>query len=126
MSANFLFERTNDALLINKPVGEHHLSTAGSDWLWTVCGIYSLGLLIVLGTTYFARAGERIFHYLFTVSFFVGSIAYFTVASDLGNVAVKASLGDDKTRQIFYAKYINWYVPIISGTKTLRILLTVS
>jgi len=107
---SIILERTNDALKINHPVGEHHLSTAGSDWLWTVCAIYCIGLLAVLGTTYIARAGERIFHYLFTIAFFVGSIAYFAVASDLGNVAIQQTEGDDKTRQIFYAKYINWFL----------------
>jgi len=110
MSPTILLERTNDALKINPPVGQHHLTTSGSDWLWTVFAIYLIGLLIMLGTTYFARAGERIFHYLFTAAFFVGTIAYFTAASDLGNVAVQASMGDDETRQIFYVKYINWFL----------------
>ena len=33
--------------------------------------------------------GERIFHYLFTVAAFTGLIAYFTMASDLGNTPVR-------------------------------------
>lgn len=69
-------------------------------------------MLIVVGLAYFARAGEKIFHYLFTISVLTGTIAYFTMASDLGNVAVKVSdtLSEPGTRQIFYAKYINWFV----------------
>jgi bacteriorhodopsin len=103
-----LLPRTNDALRINPPVGEHHLSTSGSDWMWTVCAIYCLGLLSVLTLTYFARAGEKIFHYLFTISFFVGSVAYFAMASDLGNVSVVQTMGDDNTRQISWARYVGW------------------
>jgi bacteriorhodopsin len=105
-----ILPRTNDALKINPPPGQHHLSTSGSDWMWTICAIYCLGLISVIGLSYFARAGEKIFHYLFIFSFFVGSVAYFTTASDLGSVAVVQTMGDDKTRQIFYAKYINWFL----------------
>jgi bacteriorhodopsin len=62
---------------------------------------------------YFARAGERIFHYLFTIAIFSGSIAYFAMASDLGSVAIPVADNADNNavlRQIFYAKYINWFV----------------
>lgn len=78
-------------------------------WLWAVTALYLFFLLLVVGLTYTARSGEKIFHYLFTISLFVGSIAYFTMASDLGNVPIHTSTGDSGTRQIFYARYINWY-----------------
>jgi len=105
-----LLARTNDALKINPPTGDvHHLTTAGSDWLWAVTGIYSLSLLIVVGLTFFAPKGEKIFHYLFTISLFVGSIAYFTMASDLGSTPVLTVDNAPGTREIFYAKYINWF-----------------
>ena len=32
--------RDNDALDVNPPAGEIHLSTHGSDWLWAVTAIY--------------------------------------------------------------------------------------
>ncbi|TVY48445.1 Protein FDD123 [Lachnellula occidentalis] len=105
-----LLQRSNQALKINPPVGDHHLSVAGSDWLWAVCALYLFALLLVVGHSYVARSGEKIFHYLFTISLFVGGVAYFTMASDLGNTPIRASDGDDATRQIFYAKYINWFV----------------
>jgi bacteriorhodopsin len=105
-----LIERTNDALKINPPTGDvHHLTTAGSDWLWTVTAIYSLSLLIVIGLTFFAPKGEKIFHYLFTISLFVGSVSYFAMASDLGSTPVLTAENASGTREIFYAKYINWY-----------------
>lgn len=49
--------------------------------------------------------------YLFTISLITGTIAYYTMASDLGNVAVRVAdtLNSPGSRQIFYAKYINWF-----------------
>lgn len=107
-----LFERSNDALQVNPPVGVRQLSLAGSDWLWAVCALYTFSLLLVVAHSYVARSGERIFHYLFTISLLTGAIAYFTMASDLGNIAVQVANNLDKggPRQIFYAKYINWFV----------------
>jgi bacteriorhodopsin len=90
-------------------VGDHHFTTHGSDWLWAVTALYLLFLLLVVGHAYFAHYGEKIFHYLFTISLFVGTVAYFTMASDLGSTPIETSTGDSGTRQIFYAKYINWY-----------------
>ncbi|KAG4416702.1 hypothetical protein IFR04_010161 [Cadophora malorum] len=107
---NVLVARTNDALKINPPVGDFHLVTNGSDWLWAVTAIYALSLLVVIGLTYFAKAGEKIFHYLFTISLFVGTISYFAMASDLGSTPVETSTQDDGLRQIFYVRYINWFV----------------
>jgi bacteriorhodopsin len=107
-----LFTRTNDALNVNPPVGNRHLSVGGSDWLWAVTAVYSFSLIVVVGLAYFAKQGERIFHYLFTISLFVGAISYFTMASDLGSVAIHISdtLSSPGFREIFYVKYINWYV----------------
>jgi bacteriorhodopsin len=105
-----LLQRSNDALNINPPTEQYALNTHGSDWLWAVAAVYALSLLIVVGLGYFARSGERIFHYLFTISLFVGSVAYFTMASDLGSTSVSTADNAPGTREIFYAKYINWYV----------------
>lgn len=107
-----LLPRTNDALRINPPTGNpnYHLTVSGSDWLWAVTALYFFVLLLVIAQSYFARSGEKIFNYLFIVSLFVGGISYFTIASDLGNTPIGTSTGSDGTRQIFYVKYINWFV----------------
>lgn len=106
-----LIVRTNDALKVNPPTGDvHHLTTAGSDWLWALTAVYCLELLVVLGWTFTARQGEKIFHYLFTISLLAGAISYFTMASDLGSVPIATSTGASGTREIFYARYINWFV----------------
>jgi bacteriorhodopsin len=61
---------------------------------------------------------KRVFHYLFTVVLLVGSITYYSQAADLGFRVVPQAdnLVNGATRQIFYAKYINWAVsfPCIS------------
>jgi hypothetical protein len=113
-----LLTRSNDALGVNPPVGNRHLTTHGSDWLWAVCAIYTFSFLVVIGLTFVARQGERIFHYLFTISLFTGAIAYFAMASDLGAVAIHISdnLSSAGFREIFYARYINWYASLSSSS----------
>jgi len=115
----FLAERTNDALKINPPLGDDFaLTRGGSDWLWAVTALYCLLLLVVVGLTYFAKNGEKIFHYLFTISLFVGTVCYFSMASDLGQTPVETSTNKRGTREIFYVRYINWFVgwtPLITA-----------
>jgi len=114
-----LLERTNDALKTNPPTGDTFALTVGSsDWLWAVTAFYCFSFLIVVGLTYFARNGERIFHYLFTISLFVGAISYFAMASDLGSTPIVTSTNESGTREIFYVRYINWFVgwtPLITA-----------
>jgi bacteriorhodopsin len=105
-----LIERGNEALKINPPTGDtYFLSRAGSDWLWAVTAVYCLSLLIVLGLAFVAPRGEKIFHYLFAIALFVGSVTYFAMASDLGSTPVPTVDNAPGTREIFYARYINWY-----------------
>lgn len=104
--------RTNDALNINPPEGDQHLSVHGSDWLWAVTAIYIVSFLAFFGLSFAARAGERVFHYIYGIALLVGSVTYYAMASDLGFSVVAAStdLGNGLTRQIFFAHYINWVV----------------
>jgi len=109
----YLIARSNDALKINPPDANDNLTTGGSDWLWAVTAFYLFILLGVVGLQFFARNGERIFHYLFIISLLVGTITYFAQASDISGIPVLQvdELGRHPgTRQIFYARYINWFV----------------
>jgi bacteriorhodopsin len=58
------------------------------------------------------KGGEKIFHYIYTIALFVGAIAYFAEASDLGwsVIPMANNPNNGATRQIFFAKYINWVV----------------
>lgn len=100
------------ALDVNHPAGDSHLSNGGSNWLWVVTAIYILCFLVYYILSLRPRHGEKIFHYLFTIGLIVGSIAYFSMASDLAWAVVATSLnrGDASSYQIFYAKYINWAI----------------
>ncbi|KAH7129865.1 hypothetical protein B0J13DRAFT_529939 [Dactylonectria estremocensis] len=118
--------RGNDALHVNPPIGvDHALSQAGSNWLWAVTAIYIVsffGLLILCFTT---PENDRVFHYLFTCMLLAGSVTYFAEASDLGWDVVD-QVGNGLSRQIFYAKYINWAVGFPSITLALGLLSDVS
>jgi len=149
-----LVSRGNDALNVNPPNADRHLTTNGSDWLWAAMAVFGVTFLAWLVWTLLLRRpvtaathsaapgaddrgvgaskeghhgtavgtryrGERIFHYLLTIAAFVGLIAYFTMASDLGSTPVRQYMNtgfDDTsgsgmpTRQIFYARYIYWFV----------------
>lgn len=41
----FLLERSNQALNINPPAGQQHLSVGGSDWLWAVTAVFALAFV---------------------------------------------------------------------------------
>lgn len=105
-----LIIRANDALNINPPSGSEELTVNGSNWLWAVTAIFALSFLGFFATSFRARSGEKIFHYIFTVSLLVGSITYYAWASDLAYMVIAVINGPNGgsgwTRQIFYAKYI--------------------
>ena len=120
--------RENDALDINPPAGDEHLSVNGSDWLWAVTAVYLCSFIVVYGLSFVARSGERVFHYIYSIALLVGSITYFAMASDLGwsVVATTDQLSNGLTRQIFYAKYINWVVTFPSAIVVLGLLSGIS
>lgn len=105
----------NQALDINRPVALIDLTTAGSDFLWMVFAVMlASGLGLSLWTTSLP-SGHRTFHYLGIAILFTASVAYFSMASDLGATAIPVEFvrqkGDlytgadpDPTRSIWYAR----------------------
>lgn len=60
---------------------------------------------------FIAPTSNRVFHYLFTVTLLVGATTYYAQASDLGWSAINTTTAaGGATRQIFWARYINWAV----------------
>lgn len=103
----------NDALRTHPPAGDQYLSDNGSNWLYAVTALFGVTLLGLFAHKFKARAGERLFHYLFIVATFVGLIAYFAMASDLAwDLIYQANQvwRSGPTRQIFWAKYVFWVV----------------
>ncbi|KAF4948881.1 hypothetical protein FSARC_13609 [Fusarium sarcochroum] len=111
-----IFQR-NDALDVNPQGGDAHLSTGGSDWLWAVTAIYLVSFLAYFALSFKPRNNERIFHYLFTIALFVGTITYYSIASGIAYsvIPTQRNIGRAVSYQIFFAKYINWVVafPIV-------------
>lgn len=101
--------RANDALDINPPFGSETLTVNGSNWLWAATAIYALSFVLFYASSFKARSGEKIFHYVFGIALLVGTIVYFAQASDLGYSVVgvvNAKPEDSWTRQVFWAKYV--------------------
>ncbi|ETS77488.1 hypothetical protein PFICI_11362 [Pestalotiopsis fici W106-1] len=63
--------------------GQNHTSLrfATSALLWVVVGTYVISFLICLGTSFRRPHGQRVFHYIFTISLLSAAIHYFTLAS---------------------------------------------
>lgn len=121
--------RDNDALRANPAAGDERLSDGGSDWLWAVFAIFLVTFLVFFVLTWMARAGEKVFHYLFAITLLTGSIAYFAMASDLAwDVVTQVNdvSFNSATRQIFFAKYVYWVVSFPAATIALGLLSGVS
>jgi len=106
--------RRNDVLSHNPPPGDIHITAAGSDWLWTVTAIDFCSLLVFLVMLYFTPRTDRIFHYITVLTVIVTGIAYFTMASDIGSMAIPVewirhdSTVAGTTRQVFWIRYLDW------------------
>jgi bacteriorhodopsin len=109
-----LFVRENDALNVNPPAGDQLLTENGSNWLFAATALFLVAFVAVVGLTFRARAGEKIFHYILAIALFVAAISYFSYASDLAfaySVVPTVHEPDNgSNRQIFWVKYINWLI----------------
>lgn len=52
MAIQYVYPRDNDALEINPPGGDAHITTRASNWLWAVFAIMLLSWFTALGWTY--------------------------------------------------------------------------
>jgi len=103
----------NQAVNINPPNANEHLSTHGSDWLWAAFSFMALCLLTALTVTFRRPRGTRLFHQIAVAVLATSSIAYFSMASDLGATPINVEFrgdGGDPTRQIWYVRYIQWFI----------------
>lgn len=109
---------------VNPSLAARRLTVGGSDWLWFVTTIMGLSTLAVftwaklvgLFCWYFARhvfhlpkqpRGARAFHYIAVVILTVSSIAYFAMASDLGETSIRSEfrLGKGLSRSVFVCHF---------------------
>lgn len=114
----------NQALNANVGVGGYsdlQITNHGSDWYFTVCAIMGTMTLVFMGLAFTKPRSERLFHYLTAMITLVATIAYFSMGSELGKVPITVEFGRPNskqvygagingTREIFYVRYIDWFV----------------
>ncbi|KAF9235241.1 hypothetical protein BU15DRAFT_89610 [Melanogaster broomeanus] len=100
MAYQVLKARGNDALQENPPAGDAHITTNASNWLWAVFSVMLFSLLIALIWTGISPRRNRTFHQIPVIVLTVASIAYFSMASDLGFTVVPSD----------YVRYIQWFI----------------
>ncbi|KEY75055.1 hypothetical protein S7711_01519 [Stachybotrys chartarum IBT 7711] len=119
MDANLLDKR-NEALDVNSRVGQQAnlaITTRGSDWYFTVCAIMTVSSLGVMGWALTKPRRNRLFHYISAGLLFVAAISYFSMGANLGQTPIQAEFVRSSsqvrsagTREIFYVRYIDWFV----------------
>jgi len=116
--------RGNQALNANIGIGglaDLNITTRGSDWYYTVCAVMAVSTFAFMGLSFTKPRSDRLFHYITAAITLVASIAYFSMGSGLGQVPITVEFGrpDSKmvygaglhgTREIFYVRYIDWFV----------------
>ncbi|QLL32164.1 hypothetical protein HG536_0C03330 [Torulaspora globosa] len=120
----------NEAITINPPTGaDFHLTTRGSDWLWAAFCVFITLAILVICLMFRKAPNERLFYYTAIAPVIFMAINYFTLASNLGWIPVKAKYNHVRTstqkehpgyRQVFYSRYIGWFMafpwPIIQAS----------
>jgi bacteriorhodopsin len=90
------------------------ITTNGSDWLYAVCAIMGASTLAVMALSFTRPRTHRLFHYLSALILFTASVAYFSMGSNLGQVPIPVEFrrggNYSGTREIFYARYIDWFI----------------
>ncbi|CAM9011990.1 unnamed protein product [Wickerhamomyces anomalus] len=110
----------NRAIEINPPTGaDFHITEHGSAWLWSAFCVFIVIGLVIIGLMFRKPANERVFYFTSILPTMFMALAYFTMASDLGWAPIRAEFNHVKTdtqdefpgyRQVFYAKYIGWFL----------------
>ncbi|KAK9373360.1 uncharacterized protein V1513DRAFT_426666 [Lipomyces chichibuensis] len=120
-----LIARGNNALNTNPPQGTTiSLTTHGSDWYWAVFCImcvFALGFII---SAFMRPRLERLFHYLAIGAAMFMALAYFSMASNLGNTGIQTEFSHylgGGIRVIFYARSVSHsHYPYMDSTEDSR------
>lgn len=113
--------KRNNVLDVNTITGaDIHITSHGSDWYWTAFSMFAVATLCFIFVGFLTKGpSERTFFYnSIAVGVFM-VVNYFTMASNLGWAPVQAEFNharvDDSSttpgmRQIFYCRYIAWFL----------------
>ncbi|TLS22212.1 uncharacterized protein PpBr36_09976 [Pyricularia pennisetigena] len=113
----------NQALGINSVVGSQAntaLTSHGSDWYFTVTALMTVSALTFTAAAVKRPPYHRVFHQTSALFCFVAAIGYFSMGSGLGQVPIEAEFTRPDssytsaagTREIFYARYVDWAVSL--------------
>lgn len=115
-----LHARANEAVQVNPPTGlDFHITRRGSSFLFAIFSLFALASIFTMLSSYDKPVTERMFYHTTTFALVVMSILYFTMASDLGWTGIQAEFNHVTTfnqfitpgiRQIFYARYVAWFL----------------
>jgi len=112
----------NQALEVNRGydgAADLAITTHGSDWYFAVCAVMAVSSIAFMAMAMGQPRTHRLFHYITAGITFVASIAYFSMGSNLGATATQVEfvrIGSSQglnaagTREIFYVRYIDWFV----------------
>ena len=91
------------------------ITVRGSDWYWTVTAVMMASTIAFAALSATKPRNHRVFHYITAAITMVASIAYFSMASNIGWTPtsvefVRGGKVAGTVRQVFYVRYIDWYV----------------
>ncbi|KZV69524.1 family A G protein-coupled receptor-like protein [Peniophora sp. CONT] len=87
------------------------LTVGASNWLWVVFAIMLVSNFGFAIWTFARPIGTRTFHYMSVLILATATIAYFSLASNIGGTPVPVQLrGRGLTRAVWYARYIDWTI----------------
>jgi bacteriorhodopsin len=104
------------ATYLQNPSQLEHITTHGSDWYWAVMAAMAASAVAFIAMSLKVPRQKRIFHYITIGIVLVAAIAYYTMGSNLGSTYINVEYrrhGASEAglaRQIFYVRYIDWYV----------------
>lgn len=93
---------TNHAIQTNPPDAGRTITTGGSDWLWAVFAVMLLSDLIMIFWTATLPRGTRVFHQIAVAILTTATIAYFAMASDLGDTGILPEFGNRSTTRAIW------------------------
>ncbi|KAK9464213.1 uncharacterized protein V1516DRAFT_669871 [Lipomyces oligophaga] len=107
--------KDNEAVQINAPASDItiRLTEHGSDWYWAAFSILAVTTIAYVVSSAYVPRRERIFHYFSIGAAMFASLTYFTMASDLGSTGIATEFTHYQgggIRQVFYARYIGWFM----------------
>ncbi|KAK6197478.1 plasma membrane heat shock protein [Scheffersomyces amazonensis] len=111
---------SRSSVSVNPPtVGvDIHVTSHGTDWLWTCFALYVVSTLVHGGFFLFSK-NHTFKRTLLAFPIFISAVlgfAYYTMASDLGYTGIDTEFSHADTfdgtgiRQVFYARYVGWFL----------------